>query len=117
MASRVIQVQVPDILDTSKVENELKEKKGVTSEQLKEYQEFLRDLDQRVMSHPVIQNNAYTQWFAFGEASFSDVRHMVQQFSVFSHLFLIAALKKMINARSLETYRATKEIIERNFGK
>ena len=112
---RVVPVQVPDILDISKVQGELKEK-GVTQDQLDQYKTFLSEVNERVMSHPVIQSNDYTQWFAFGDASFSDVRHMVQQFSVFSHLFLIAAMKKMINARSLETYRATKEILANEIG-
>jgi hypothetical protein len=112
---RVVPVQVPDILDISKVKDELKQK-GITNKQLDEYKEFLREVNERVMSHPVIQDNEYTQWFARGEATFADVRHMVQQFSVFSHLFLIAALKKMINARSLETYRATKEILANEIG-
>ena len=112
---RVIPVQVPDIMNLTKVEQELREK-GITDEQLQKYREFLHEVDQRVMSHEVIQKNNYTMWFAKGEVSFKDVRHMVQQFSVFSHLFLIAALKKMINARSLETYRATKEILANEIG-
>lgn len=112
---RVIPVQVPDILNLSKVEGELREK-GITDEQLNKYKEFLHQVNDRVMSHPVIQHNDYTMWFAEGGVTFGDVRHMVQQFSVFSHLFLIAAMKKMINARSLETYRATKEILANEIG-
>lgn len=115
MANKVIPVQVPNIMDISNVKNELTEK-GVTSAQLEEYKEFLKDVNERVMSHSVIQNNAYTEWFAHGDITFTDVRHMVQQFSVFSHLFLIAAMKKMINARSIETYRATKEILANELG-
>ena len=112
---RVIPVQVPDIMDISKVESELKEK-GITASQIQEYKEFLKEVNSRVMSHPVIQTNEYSMWFAKGELTFADVRHMVQQFSVFSHLFLIAAMKKMINARSIETYRATKEILANEIG-
>ena len=115
MATRVIPVQVPDILNLSKVEEELREK-GITDKQLSEYREFLHEVDTKVMSHPVIQKNAYTMWFAEGKATNEDVKHMVQQFSVFSHLFLIAALKKMINARNLDTYRATKEILANEIG-
>jgi len=113
--ARIVPVQVPNILNISKVESVLKQK-GVSDNQLQKYQEFLREVNERVMSHPVIQNNEYTQWFAYGDISFQDVQHMVQQFSVFSHLFLIAAIKKMINARSLETYRATKEILANEIG-
>lgn len=112
---RVVPVQVPDIMNLSKVEHELKEK-GITNEQLQKYREFLLKLDQKVMSHTVIQKNAYTMWFAEGNVTHDDVKNMVQQFSVFSHLFLIAALKKMINARNLDTYRATKEILANEIG-
>lgn len=112
---RVIQVQVPDIMNISKVEQELREK-GINDSQLEKYKLFLQEINERVMSHPVIQSNEYTMWFAEGNLRFQDVRHMVQQFSVFSHLFLIAAMKKMINARSLETYRATKEILANEIG-
>ena len=107
---RVVPVQVPDIMNLSKVEHELKEK-GITDEQLLKYREFLHEIDTRVMSHPVIQHNEYTMWFAEGNVTHDDVKNMVQQFSVFSHLFLIAALKKMINARNLHTNPATQEIL------
>jgi pyrroloquinoline quinone (PQQ) biosynthesis protein C len=38
------------------------------------------------------------------------------QFSVFSNLFLVAQLKKMINAESLEAMRASKEILANEIG-
>lgn len=116
MASRIISVQAPNITDVPNVVNEELSKGKITQAQLEDYKNFLQELDERVMSHPVIQDNKYTQWYAFGDASFDDVKHLIQQFSVFSHLFLIAALKKMINARSLETYRATKEILANEIG-
>src|SRR5262249_3478243 len=42
--------------------------------------------------------------------------HFVRQFSVFSHLFLVAQLKKIINAGNLESYRASKEILANEIG-
>lgn len=116
MASRVISVQVPKITEIPTSVNEHASKGEITQEQLADYKQFLQDVNKRVMTHPVILDNKYTQWFAFGDLTVADIRHMVQQFSVFSHLFLIAALKKMINARSLDTYRATKEILANEIG-
>ena len=64
-----------------------------------------------VHHHPVVVDNAYTRWFATGEASREDVRHLTVQFSVFSHLFVEAQLRKVINAPDLASYRAGKEIL------
>jgi hypothetical protein len=44
------------------------------------------------------------------------VRHFVQQFSVFSNLFLVAALLKVINADTLESQRESKEILMNELG-
>jgi hypothetical protein len=82
-----------------------------------------RDLEgfrQRVAAavdrHPVVVGNTYTQWFATGQASADHVRHLTVQFSVFSHLFVEAQLRKVINAADLETYRAGKEILMNELG-
>ena len=45
--------------------------------------------------------NRYATWFAEGHASAGDVRHLAVQFSVFSHLFVEAQLRKVINAADL----------------
>jgi len=60
--------------------------------------------------------NPYTTWFAKGEATGDDVRHLTVQFSVFSHLFIEAQLRKVINAPDLDTYRAGKEILLNELG-
>ena len=73
-------------------------------------------VDEVVDSHPVVTSNAYTSWFARGDASTEDVRHLTVQFSVFSHLFVEAQLRKVINAPSLESYRAGKEILLNELG-
>lgn len=69
-----------------------------------------------VERHPVVVHNHYTRWFAGGEADREDVRHLTVQFSVFSHLFVEAQLRKVINAPDLETYRAGKEILMNELG-
>jgi hypothetical protein len=68
------------------------------------------------MQHPVITKNEYTRWFAHGEFSRDDLIHFVRQFSVFSNLFLVAQLNKVINAGSLEEMRASKEILANEIG-
>src|SRR2546423_13592439 len=69
-----------------------------------------------VDTHPVVTDNAYTAWFATGAATRDDVRHLTVQSSVFSHLFVEAQLRKVINAGDLETYRAGKEILMNELG-
>ena len=66
--------------------------------------------------HPVVVDNHYTRWFAKGEASRDEVRHLAVQFSVFSHQFVEAQLRKVINAADLQTYRAGKEILMNELG-
>lgn len=69
-----------------------------------------------VARHPVVVANTYTQWFATGAATDDEVRHLTVQFSVFSHQFLEAQLRKVINAADLQTYRAGKEILMNELG-
>jgi hypothetical protein len=73
-------------------------------------------VDELVSHHPVVVDNAYTRWFATGVASADEVRHLTVQFSVFSHLFVEAQLRKVINAADLESYRAGKEILMNELG-
>ena len=77
---------------------------------------FKQRVDEVVHRHPVVVVNDYTRWFAAGDASTGDVRHLTVQFSVFSHLFVEAQLRKVINAESLESYRAGKEILMNELG-
>ncbi len=73
-------------------------------------------VDAVVAHHPVVTDNRYTRWFASGAASRGEVRHLAVQFSVFSHLFVEAQLRKVINAADLDTYRAGKEILLNELG-
>ncbi len=77
---------------------------------------FRARVDEVVANHPVVADNAYTRWFAQGEATADEVRHLTVQFSVFSHLFVEAQLRKCINATTIESYRAGKEILLNELG-
>ena len=77
---------------------------------------FRSRVDEIVHRHPVVTDNAYTRWFASGEANRQQIRHLTVQFSVFSHLFVEAQLRKVINAATLESYRAGKEILLNELG-
>lgn len=79
-------------------------------------EEFKAKVDEVVHSHPVVVDNRYTKWFAKGEATRDEVRHLAVQFSVFSHLFVEAQLRKVINAADMDTYRAGKEILMNELG-
>jgi hypothetical protein len=77
---------------------------------------FRARVDALVGSHPVVVDNRYTAWFSQGDATLGEVRHLTVQFSVFSHVFVEAQLRKVINAADLEGYRAGKEILMNELG-
>jgi hypothetical protein len=81
-----------------------------------EAQRFTHRLKTEVMSHPVIVANPFTAWFERGEASREQARAFLVQFSVFSNEFLIAQLRKMLNAESIEGMRESKEILANEIG-
>jgi hypothetical protein len=80
------------------------------------FEAFRARVEQLVHQHPVVVDNAYTRWFTTGQASRDEVCHLVVQFSVFSHLFVEAQLRKVINAPTLREYRAGKEILMNELG-
>ncbi len=73
-------------------------------------------LGREVLKHPVIIANPFTHWFERGEFNQEQAREFVVQFSVFSNEFLVAQLRKMLNADSLEEMRASKEILANEIG-
>src|SRR5438067_1590225 len=77
---------------------------------------FHGKVDEVVHEHPVVVANPYTAWFATGTAGRDEVRHLTRQFSVFSHLFVEAQLRKVINAADFDTYRAGKQILMNELG-
>jgi len=80
------------------------------------YETFLKTVEAEFLNHPIVVGNHYSRWFARGEATLPELRHFTVQFSVFSNLFLIAQLKKMLNADCLESMRAAKEILANELG-
>ncbi len=74
------------------------------------------EITRLVHHHRVVVDNTYTRWFATGAATTDEVRHLTVQFSVFSHQFVEAQLRKVINAADLESYRAGKEILMNELG-
>ncbi len=89
---------------------------GYTMEKAQGFLAFQERINRELLQHPVITNNRYCQWFRKGEQTEPQVKAFVTQFSVFSNLFLIAQLNKMINADSLEGMRASKEILANEIG-
>lgn len=83
---------------------------------LSEREEFRAAVSATVERHPIVARNRYTQWFATGAASDDELRRFTVQFSVFSHLFIEAQLRKCINAPDVESYRASKEILMNELG-
>jgi len=69
-----------------------------------------------VSAHRIVQQNSYTEWFATGDASVDEARDLIVQFSVFSNLFLLAQLNKIINAPTLDEMREGKEILANEIG-
>ncbi len=88
----------------------------ITPAQAGRFGAFVDTCNRELMTHPVITDNRFAAWFATGKAERDIVRHFVVQFSVFSNLFLVAQLQKVINAGSLEGMRASKEILANEIG-
>ena len=80
------------------------------------FAEFRRRLQRDVLCHPVITANPFTTWFRRGQISREQAAAFVVQFSVFSNEFLVAQLRKMVNATSLSEMRASKEILANEIG-
>ncbi len=77
---------------------------------------FQNRIDRELLRHRVITSNPYTAWFKRGVQNESQLKAFVVQFSVFSNMFLLAQLHKMINAGTLEGMRASKEILANEIG-
>jgi hypothetical protein len=82
----------------------------------KDFEGFKARLRREVLGHRVIFANPYTDWFARGTLSREQARAFLVQFSVFSNEFLVAQLKKMLNAETIDEMRASKEILANEIG-
>lgn len=80
------------------------------------YKNFLARVADEMMSHRIIRCNEFCSWFSAGDFSLGQLRHFAVQFSVFSNLFLVAQLKKMINSIDLEEMHKAKEILANELG-
>lgn len=88
----------------------------VTADPAPRLEEFKRSVASSIENHPIVRANRYTMWFSRGEASLDELRTFTVQFSVFSHLFIEAQLRKCINAPDRQSYRAGKEILLNELG-
>lgn len=88
----------------------------LTPQQVNQFQKFLAEVEREFLQHRIITNNAYTRWFCNGTATNEELRYFIQQFSVFSNQFLIAALLKVINSPTLQQSRASREILLNELG-
>ncbi len=107
--------QLEGLSETS-LQSIMDNKSGYTIETAKKFLMFQRRIDQELLKHSIITNNVYTRWFEKGEMNKRQIQDFVVQFSVFSNLFLIAQLKKTINADTIEGMRASKEILANEIG-
>jgi len=89
---------------------------GYNIERAKQFLNFQKRIDAELLHHRIITNNEYCAWFEEGDISETQIKDFVVQFSTFSNLFLIAQLKKTINADSIEGMRASKEILANEIG-
>lgn len=77
---------------------------------------FHARLDKTVHDHPIVRGNPYTSWFAHGDLTRDEVARFTREFSVFSHQFILAQLRKVIEAPDVNAYRAGKEILLNELG-
>ena len=94
----------------------MEKRAGYTIDKAKKFLSFQQRIDEELLMHPIITHNDYCHWFQQGNQNEAQVREFVVQFSVFSNLFLIAQLHKMINADTLEGMHASKEILANEIG-
>ncbi|MBI3771910.1 MAG: hypothetical protein HY272_04325 [Gammaproteobacteria bacterium] len=89
---------------------------GYSLEKARKFLKFQGRIDQEMLRHRVITHNEYCAWFEQGAQNKEQIKAFVAQFSTFSNLFLIAQLKKTINADTLDGMRASKEILANEIG-
>jgi len=89
---------------------------GYTVAKAQRFLAFQNRINRELLRHRIITANAYTAWFREGRQSIEQVTAFIVQFSVFSNQFLIAQLRKTINADSLQGMRASKEILANEIG-
>jgi len=91
-------------------------REGYSIETAQRFLAFQTRIDEQLLRHPIITDNAYTAWFEQGRKSHEQIMSFIVQFSVFSNQFLVAQLHKTLNADTLEGMRASKEILANEIG-
>ncbi|MGH8548603.1 MAG: hypothetical protein ACRERU_08400 [Methylococcales bacterium] len=89
---------------------------GYSLDKARRFLEFQKRIEHSLLRHRIITNNRYSAWFSQGRQNTEQIKAFIVQFSVFSNQFLLAQLNKMINADSLESMRASKEILANEIG-
>src|ERR671932_1957037 len=112
---RVLTAPTNNLTISSRIEERWR-RGELTQEQVDDFQQFLSEVDREFLQHRIITNNTYTRWFSEGQATDEQLRQFIQQFSVFSNQFLVAALLKTINSPTLQQSRATREILLNELG-
>ena len=77
---------------------------------------FKRRVRSELLTHPVITDNRFCEWFARGEADEDVVSDLITQFAVFSNHFLVVQAKRLVNAGSLEAERCARNILVNECG-
>ncbi len=94
----------------------LERRPGYSVRKAQDFLRFQQRINQELLQHRVITANRFTAWFRQGTQTNKQIEAFIIQFSVFSNLFLIAQLHKMINADTLDGMRASKEILANEIG-
>ncbi|MEN8261031.1 MAG: hypothetical protein ABFS02_10670 [Pseudomonadota bacterium] len=89
---------------------------GYSVDKAQQFLTFQKRINRDLLRHRIITSNRYTAWFKRGEQNLEQIKAFIVQFSVFSNQFLVAQLNKMINADTLESMRASKEILANEIG-
>jgi len=103
-------------LTLSSIQSLMKSADGYTTEKAKKFLTFQERINKELLQHRIILNNAYTAWFKHGQQNKAQIKAFIVQFSVFSNQFLMAQLSKTLNAESIESMRASKEILANELG-
>ena len=103
-------------LTTPSLRSVLERRPGYSVRKAQHFLRFQQRINAELLQHRVIMHNHYTAWFKQGRQTSEQIEAFIIQFSVFSNLFLIAQLHKMINADTLDGMRASKEILANEIG-
>jgi pyrroloquinoline quinone (PQQ) biosynthesis protein C len=103
-------------LTTPSLRSVLERRPGYSVRKAQDFLRFQQRINDELLRHRVITDNRYTAWFKQGTQTSEQIEAFIIQFSVFSNLFLIAQLRKMINADTLDGMRASKEILANEIG-